>query len=76
MGLLAGLLAVPLGLVLSVILIFEINRLSFGWTMQLSVHPMVLVEAVGLSLGAALLAGLVPAFRMSRTPPSAALREE
>lgn len=76
MGLLAGLLALPLGLALAVILIDEINVLSFGWTMPLSVHALTLAEAPAFSLGAALLAGLVPALRMSRTPPSVALREE
>jgi putative ABC transport system permease protein len=38
--------------------------------------PGVLVEAVLLALGAALLAGLYPAFRTARTSPARALRDE
>jgi putative ABC transport system permease protein len=36
----------------------------------------VLVEALGLALVAALLAGVYPAWRMSRTSPAVALRGE
>lgn len=76
MGLLAGLLALPLGLVLAKLLIVVINQRAFGWSLQTLVPAQVLFEALLLSLGAALLAGLYPAWRMSRTQPAAALREE
>ena len=74
MGLIAGVLAVPMGLVLSVVMIFVINRRSFGWTLEMQVGPDVLVQAVGLALGGALVAGIYPAWRMARTPPALALR--
>ncbi len=76
MGLIAGLLAVPLGLALAYILIVVINRRSFGWTMQISVDPVILLSALVLAVSAALLAGCYPAFRMARTSPALALREE
>ncbi len=76
MGLYAGLLALPLGLVLASLMIHVINRRSFGWTMQMQVPPEALWQALLLSIGAALLAGLYPAYRMGRQPPLAALREE
>ncbi len=76
MGLAAGLLALPVGLVLSAIMVYIINRRSFGWTIHLEVSPAVLVEALLLALGAALAAGLYPAWRMARIPPALALREE
>lgn len=76
MGLIAGLLALPLGLVLAAILIFDINRLSFGWTLEWHLHPEVLIQALAFALVAALSAGLYPAFKMARTPPAAGLREE
>jgi putative ABC transport system permease protein len=75
-GLIAGLLAIPLGLVLAVVLIYEINRMSFGWTMQLFIDPVVLIQALLLALAAALLAGVYPALKMARTPPALALRED
>ncbi len=76
MGLVAGLLAIPTGLVLSQVLIHVINRRSFGWSMQTLVEPAVLVQAVLLAVLAALLAGLYPGWRMAHTSPAEALREE
>jgi putative ABC transport system permease protein len=76
MGLVAGLLALPVGMLLASVLVFVINRRSFGWTLQLEVLPGTLLEAVGLALVAALLAGVYPAFKMARTSPALALREE
>ena len=76
LGLIAGLLAVPLGILLAVFLVEIINRRSFGWTLDLRLDPWILLQALGLSLVAALLAGLYPAHRMARTHPARALREE
>lgn len=75
-GLIAGVLAVPVGLVLAVVMTFVINRRSFGWTLQMEIAPSVLGAAVAVALTAAVLAGLYPAYRMARTPPARALREE
>jgi putative ABC transport system permease protein len=76
MGLAAGLLSIPVGLTLAAIMIYVVNRRSFGWTIRMEIGPQVLVEALALALVAALLAGVYPAFRMSRTSPALALREE
>jgi putative ABC transport system permease protein len=76
MGLMAGVLAIPLGLAVAVALVRVINLKSFGWTMDLSVSLSPLVVAVLLSLLAALLAGWYPARLAMRTQPAAALREE
>lgn len=76
MGLAAGLLSLPVGLALAAIMIYVINRRSFGWTIQMQVFPGVLLEALLLALAAALLAGLYPAWKMARTSPALALREE
>lgn len=75
-GLLAGVLALPLGILQALVLILVINRRSFGWSMQIAIDPMILLQAVGLALLAALLAGIYPAWRMARTSPAFALREE
>lgn len=76
MGLAAGLLSLPVGLALAAIMIYVINRRSFGWTIRMEVSPDVLLQALFLALAAALLAGIYPAFKMSRTSPALALREE
>ena len=76
MGLVAGLLAIPCGLLLSVVLVHVVNLRSFGWTMQLTVSPAVLAQALVLAVVAALLAGIYPARRMMRTSPALALRND
>jgi putative ABC transport system permease protein len=76
LGFVAGVLAMPLGAALAALLVFAINRRSFGWTMPLSLAPTALLAAPALGLIAGLLGGLYPAWRLSRTAPSEALREE
>lgn len=76
MGFTAGLLALPVGLLVAIVLVYVINRRSFGWTLRIEYPPEVFVQALLLALLAALLAGIYPAFRMARTSPSVALREE
>jgi putative ABC transport system permease protein len=75
-GLASGILAVPMGLVLSVVMIFVVNKRSFGWTLNMQIGPDVLLQAVGLAVAGALLAGIYPAWRMSRSSPALALRGE
>ena len=75
-GLVAGLLSLPLGVMQALVLILVINRRSFGWSMQIAIDPFILLQAVGLAVAAALAAGVYPAWRMSRTTPALALREE
>jgi putative ABC transport system permease protein len=76
MGLVSGVLAIPMGVALSLVMIFVINQRAFGWTLDLHVGAGVLVQALALALVAAILAGLYPAWRMSRTSPAVALRGE
>ncbi len=75
-GLLSGLAAVPLGLVMAWVLIDVINRRAFGWQMDFLVSPGVLLAAVLFSVSAALLAGIYPAYRAARSQPALAMREE
>jgi putative ABC transport system permease protein len=76
LGLISGVLAMPLGLVMSLVLIEVINRRSFGWSIQTVVTPEALLQALALALAAALLAGVYPAWRAATTAPAAALRSE
>ncbi len=76
MGLLSGLAAIPLGLLMAWVLIDVINRRSFGWQMDIEVSPDVLVKALALSVIAALIAGIFPACRAASSQPALAMREE
>ena len=75
-GLLSGVAAMPLGLVMAWVLIDVINRRSFGWQMEMSVDPGILLSALALAVAAALVAGLYPAYRAASSSPAAAMREE
>jgi putative ABC transport system permease protein len=76
MGLAAGLLSLPTGALLAAILVDVINVRSFGWTMRLDFTPGVFVEALLLSVAAALAAAIYPLYRLGRMPVAAALRSE
>lgn len=76
MGGTAGLWAMPCGLALSFVLIYVINVRSFGWTLQLQLTPWDFGQAFWVALAAALLAGLYPAYRMSRIQMAQAIRSE
>jgi putative ABC transport system permease protein len=72
----AGLLAMPLGLLLAALLIYVINVRSFGWTMAFELQPLTLVPGAALAVFAALLAGIWPALRSYSEPVAAALRDD
>ena len=75
-GTVAGLLAMPTGIILAVVLVYIINLRSFGWTLEMRLDPREFVQAFLVALGAALLAGLYPAWKLGQTEPAAALRSE
>lgn len=75
-GLIAGVLAIPLGLLMSELLVNVINLRSFGWSMQYVVAPVLLGQALLLALIAALLAAIYPAWRSSQSNVASALRDE
>ena len=68
MGLTAGLLSLPVGVLVAAVLVYVINRRSCGWTLELVTGPQVILPA--------LLDGLYPALRMGRASPTMALRDE
>jgi putative ABC transport system permease protein len=75
-GVLSGLAALPLGLLMGWVLIEVINRRAFGWGMQIVVHSGALTSALALSVCAALVAGIYPAWRAAHSCPALAMREE
>ena len=76
MGTLANVLGALAGLALSLILIFVINKQSFGWTIQFTFPARLLVEYAVLTLVASLAAGCFPAWRAARLPIAEAVRYE
>jgi putative ABC transport system permease protein len=76
LGASAGLLALPTGYILAWILIYVINQRSFGWTLQMHIDPGAFIQAFLLSVSAAILAALYPAWRLSHLQAAEALRGE
>jgi putative ABC transport system permease protein len=76
MGTVAGLLALPTGYALALILVYVINRRAFGWTLQMQVPLAPFVLAMTVAVLAALLAGIYPAHRMSQMQAADAIRFE
>jgi putative ABC transport system permease protein len=62
--------------VLAALLVYVINRRSFGWSMDLVLTGTPLATGFAVAVGAALLAGVYPAIRSSRPNLDAALRDE
>ena len=73
---LSGIAAIPLGLVMAWVLIEVINRRAFGWQMDMTIAPAVLLTALALAIAAALIGGLYPACRAASARPALAMREE
>ena len=72
MGLVAGLLAIPTGYALSLILVYVINRRSFGWTLQMTVNPGVLLQGHPAGAGRRPAGGHLPGY--SPQPPAGCRR--
>jgi putative ABC transport system permease protein len=76
LGFIGAVLGVVGGLLLAMLLIHVVNKQSFGWTIQMTVPGGLILQAVGLALTAALVAGYFPARWAARQPLVEGLREE
>ena len=75
-GLLANLAGLALGVVLSLLLIFVINKQSFGWTIQFHWPVSLLLGALMLVFLATVLSGFYPARIATRLNPIEVVHEE
>lgn len=75
-GLLASIVGLAAGACLAMVLTWVINLAFFGWTVQLRYPWDLLAWTPVWIIGAAALAGLLPAARAARIQPAAALRSE
>ncbi|HKN73535.1 MAG TPA: FtsX-like permease family protein [Candidatus Acidoferrum sp.] len=76
LGLLANFAGLALGFVLSLVLIYVINKQSFGWTIRFHWPVEVLLGAISVVYVATVLAGLYPAQVAVRLNPLEAVHEE
>ena len=75
-GFFSLILGILCGFLLSILLIYVINKQSFGWTIQFSIPPWSLIEAGLVVMIASLGAGLIPARRAAKMKAVESLRME
>ncbi len=75
-GLLAGSLGLALGMALSAVLIYVVNKQSFGWTIQFHPPALLLAGALLLVWAVTVLAGVYPARFAARLQPADVIHEE
>lgn len=75
-GLLANMAGLALGYVLSLVLVYVINKQSFGWTIQFHWPVAVLMASLSVVYVATVLAGLYPARMAVQLDPFEGLHEE
>lgn len=76
LGLFANAIGLILGILLSLILIFVINKQSFGWTIQFHWPIALVLSALSVVYAATVLAGLYPARVAIRLTPIEVIHEE
>ncbi len=76
LGLLAGSLGLGLGMALSLVLIYVVNKQSFGWTIQFHPPALLLAGALLLVWIVTILAGVYPARFAARLQPIEVIHEE
>jgi len=76
MGLIAGLLALPVGMISGWLLIHVINRRAFGWQIDMIIPVDTLLSSLAIAVLTALLASIYPAWKATNSTPVSNLREE
>jgi putative ABC transport system permease protein len=76
LGVLGGCGGVVVGIALSLLLIYVINRQAFGWLIELQVPYIFFIEAIAMVVIAALIAGIYPANIAARIRTADAVRSE
>jgi len=76
MGGTAGILSMPAGLLLAVILVYIINLRSFGWTIRLDLQWTTFAQALAVAVVSALLAAIYPMLRLGKIAIASAVRQE
>ncbi len=75
-GLVAGIVGIASGACLAMVLTWVVNKAFFGWTIQLSYPPEILLSTPLWIIPAAIFAALLPAWRAACVPPARAVRFE
>ncbi|CAH0533392.1 hypothetical protein VST7929_01258 [Vibrio stylophorae] len=74
-GLISALIALPLGILLSKLLIEVVLKYAFGWTMPMALFPMDYLHIIFSALFALMVAGIWPVWRLTQRSAVTGLRE-
>jgi len=75
LALLTAVAAIPLGVAITWVLVAIINVAAFGWRLPLIMFPWSIAATLATAIGVALVAAVLPAFKLWRTSPRAMLNE-
>lgn len=75
-GTVATLIGIVAGYILSLILIYVINKQSFGWTIELHPPQIAIVASIAITFAATVIAGLVPSRLAAQIQMSSELKQE
>ncbi len=76
MGLVAFLVSIFCGLLVTYIIVYAINYRSFGWSIDIFINPWIFAKALALTCIACLVAALYSTFKLIRTRGASPLTEE
>ena len=76
LGIGAGIVAVPFGVLMAWLLAAVVNVRSFGWTLQITVDPWLCLQTIFIAVLTAAVAGWLPARLINKTPMTEAMRWE
>ena len=75
-GVISGLISIPLGIIITYLLIQIINKQSFGWSIPMQLLPSVFVEGIMVAILSSVLASIYPSIKISRNNIRKALMGE
>ncbi len=75
-GIISGLISIPLGIIITNLLIQIINKQSFGWSIPMQLLPSVFIEGIIVAILSAVLASIYPSVKISRNNIRKALMGE
>jgi putative ABC transport system permease protein len=76
MGLVAFVISVACGLILTLIIVYAINYRSFGWSIDIYLNPWVFIKTFFLTAGACVVSSLYPTYKLIRSHTAGSIREE
>jgi len=76
LGIASSVVGIVMGYILSLVLIYVINKQSFGWTIEFHTPVAIIAASLAMTFAAATLSGLIPANLATRIRLSSALKSE